>query len=199
MGERFFNESHIRQKLNGTICLIKGEPYIVHHLGGDTMECLPIGSSTKSAINVDYTSDDFDYTHIPLGYMAWRGTAHYLAREPQRINTQGLTIRAISFDPVINENTTTISLSKHFRDCILGKHPSFEKALKMISGDANTVSVPFDRHFAVQRVSRGMYTVLYRGRVVALSENRGSSFRVVECPCPSLIRTRLEKVGVVLD
>jgi hypothetical protein len=196
VGERFFDASHVRQKLNHTICMYKGSPVYVDHVGGDTIQVFPVGG-TPTPFNIEYTDPEFDYSEIPLGYCTYRNKAYYLAREPQRINSQGLTMRAILSEPVFDKNHQDLMFSKAFKDCILGNHPTYERALAKIADSHESCAV--SRTVALQRVARGTYMALHRGRAVAISENKGRSFHPMESQASSLIRKRLEKAGIPLD
>lgn len=198
MGDRFFNAEHSRMKLNGTICLYKGTPYYIRHVGeSEVVSCSPMDGTARD-FPVAYTDPEFDYTHIPLGYMTTEdGQALYLAREPQRIHQQGLLYRALR---TMGSMTCTQNqlegyvFRKQFVDCVLGKHVTFKEAMERLQGGAKGVSI--SRHMAVIRQSSRLYVIEYRGRTIAVSQNKGETFKAIEHEGAHLIMKRLQNNGV---
>lgn len=196
MGEKFFDVNHTHMKLDRTICLYSGVPYYIrHNTADDKVLCSPLDGKSR-AFYVKYTNDDFDYTHIPLGYCDYRKDTYYLVREPQRINQQGLTTRAIRILGDRQVSPDSIVFSENFIDCVKGVSRDFESAIKMLREGARGVAL--SRHMAIRRQNLRIYTVDYRGNTVALSQNKGLSFTPVEHDGVHLIIKRLRQHKIPL-
>lgn len=200
MGDKFFDAQHVRQKLNNTVCMYKGQPYYIVHEGiGEevlaySMDIDPRRDSAKKPLSVSYTDKEFDYSEINLGYMNMDGTAYYVARDPRRINSQGLTSGALRITPALSMRDVGM-MRREFYDCIMGRHPSLKEALdKLSSGEADSVAIA--RHFAIGKVSNKVYGVYHRSRLIALSTNRGQSFTPSTEEATHLIIKRLRNLGI---
>jgi hypothetical protein len=158
------------------------------------VSCLSL--DTNKRLTVKYTDPEFDYSHIPLGYMQLKDQAYYLTREPQRIASQGLTPRAVRSFPAYPLNREHLIVRKEFINCVLGKHASYEEAITMLREGSQGVSI--GRHMAIYRQSAKIFMADYRGRTVAISQNKGVSFSPVEHKATHLIVKRLRNHGVIL-
>lgn len=198
MGEKFFNNDHVHQKLDRTICLYKGMPYYIRHNNTDeNVLCSPLDGLSKE-FYVKYTDKDFDYTHIPLGYCDYGMDTFYLVREPQRIHQQGLTLRAIRSVGASRVSPDTVVFSPAFIECVTGVTRSFEETITRIK-DTNAKGALLSRHMAIRRQNLKLYTIDYRGNTVAISQNRGRSFTPVEHDGVHLIIKRLRQHGVPIE
>lgn len=194
MGEMFFNADHVHMKLDRTICLFKGIPYYIRHdTNDDRVRCASLDGLVKE-FYIKYTDKDFDYTHIPLGYCNYGKETYYLVREPQRINQQGLTTRAIRVIGPSPMTLDNIIFNKAFVECVIGLQKDFSDALTLLHEGARGCAL--SRHMAIRRQSLKLYTIEYRGNTVSISQNRGRTFTPVEHDGVHLIIKRLRQHGV---
>lgn len=210
MGTAFFDARQKRMKLNGTICLYKGEPYHVDahdNLAEHMVFLVPVGSNRRGRAQagdlcVDYRDKEFDYSSPPLGYTNLRPHAHYLARFPDRQAQQGLFYSQITdlgsgpsaraFDPYVWFYSSAAG------ECIKGIYPTLEECVEAVTSLPLWRSCAFHRHFAVQRLGRKGLELMYRGRGVGSTTKAEGTPHFVLYPDKdnSNLRELLENIDV---
>lgn len=191
------------RRLEGTVCLWKGEPYYVTlrngygmpPLGHEEVNLLSINDSNKiktkgSYITVNYTEDDFVYRCIELGYMNYDGSAYFLGRMPNREFHQGLSENNIYDAEGKIRNRSGWFGSKSLYDCILGKHPTLDEVMERI-GDVE--SIAFDRNFAVAKLDRKRLLLKHRGQVIGWMSADDSKFSVFKNRSNAFIQPILDE------
>lgn len=212
MGIAFFDDRHKQQKLHGTICFYRGEPYYVScyvdefrpHVkplkeGHVRLTCLgPNLNDESKTFDIDYRDKEFDYNAPPLGYTTWKGVAHYVMRRPQRTNQQGLTAGAVTSSSGLLDVYGWFG-STECRSCILGEHPTLAEALALCDrrSSARATSVAFHRNLAVSGLGLGAgHTLYFKGRSIGNRIGRDTSFVLFPGPDQSFLLKYLHNNGV---
>ena len=192
MGKPFHSAEDKRMKLQGSICLWKGKPFMVlAELPGNEVELYRLGDGTRT--KVDYTSEDFDYRSVPLGYIDYGKSAYYLTRMPHRQNKAGVSMETIS---VLGRgmHPENVFNTKAMEQCVLGEYTSFERACDEVE-QGKSFSRAFHRRMAVVGESRHI-AVHYRGRLVGYKVKKGYEVQLVPSGDYSYINNILRKTGV---
>lgn len=157
-----------RQQYLRTVVLYKNSPVYVERITDGGRFCIFDLKSQKSS-TVDL---DFEFFKPPtrrLGMMNIEGSVVFLSRIPVRkmmigISKENLNIHTLRVEyPLGTMNTTENAMglcSEALADTMCNVFPSFEEALKRLSGECNAVA--FDRMFAVS-VDRNIH---YKTQVV---------------------------------
>jgi hypothetical protein len=171
MGSPFHNVEDKRMKLQGTICMWQGLPYMVFADGypGNEVELYRLGEGTRK--KVDYTDPDFNYKSVPLGYIDYGRKAYYLTRVPNRQNKAAVAQETISIIPKQEMYVDTFFNTKQMENCVLGIYTTYERALQeVVTG--KSVSRAFGRRLAVVNEGR-VHGVHYRGRPIGYLGKQG--------------------------
>ncbi len=166
--KKFFDERHARTYLIGSIIRLKNEPIMVTDLQSveerkRDKEFKLIYSDLGSLYNkiVFLPNVRIDMNPVPLGMMDTDEETFYVQRNPSRGWKIGLCSENISYHKIEGKKMGNIRTPRgHDRglrlstlslyNCIMGKYPSYTKALKsIIEGDRH--SIAFSRKFAIHR------------------------------------------------
>lgn len=185
MGLAYINKEDVRLRLDNTVCLYRDRPFLVHVSGEDPPDVVGISklsSPGRKVEKVQYTSPDFNYRTLRLGYISITAEkeAGYLTRVPERRAHQGLT-HSSSFLMQTDGNLTHLNhnvfFSKDMENCILGKHKSFQDAEEKLISDYEWSAMPFHRHLALARLGFNTLGVYYRTQLIG---TKGPNTRGVE-------------------
>jgi hypothetical protein len=163
MGSPFHNVEDKRMKLQGTICMWQGLPYMVlcDHPGNE-VELYRLGEGTR--LKVDYTDPDFNYKSVPLGYIDYGKKAYYLTRIPNRQNKAAVSQELIGIIPRQEMYVDNFYNTKAMENCVLGIYTSYDRACQEVVTGKST-SRAFGRRLAVSNEGR-TYAINYRGRLI---------------------------------
>lgn len=168
--DAYLNRQDAVMRLDGTICKFEDDPVYVEFHGEDDPHKVHIsyfdGSGRRSK-TVKYTSPDFTYHPINLGYININNNAYYLSRSPVRRQKQGLardSIRILPHPRGLHGSFhyfPSIELSK----TIKGDYPSLKKAIKSIErGKVKGIAV--DRDVAFRESDMDLFSILFKERIV---------------------------------
>lgn len=203
MGAPFATPEDVSRRLHHTVCLWKGEPVSVTYRHPNVTITHLNPKTYGHAEVVDYTSDDFDYKTMPLGYMNYNVGAYYLTRMPERRSNQGLNERCVD---IVSHSQNFIGgeiiFTEAMYDCVMGKYPKLEKAIKDISGPRPArESVAISRHVAIGRMRDRdrTFALYYRGRLVAHAPmSKTPEFTLFGERAYSIIIKEIQSLGVVI-
>jgi hypothetical protein len=192
MAQKLYNRDDVIGKLQNTICLYKGVPCKVTITDGellrqDKVTIHPLNGSPSQ--NITYTSDDFNYSCVELGWFKHRERVSFLCRMPGRYNNLGLARN--NLDEAISSEAF---FSKEMHDCVLGIHPTFHDALKQIWTDAQG-TIPFHRNAALIREDNNNAVVTFINKRIALV-SRDGSIQPYQSSNPKLFHKLLTRIGV---
>lgn len=155
-----------QMRLQGTVVLYDGDPVYITEVAQKKVEDpkddifrvyaspLPYQPmQDKAEMRKFISSKKFDMAPFPMGFMNYDGLAYYCTRLPRKQQRQGLSNGTFSSVPVGFPDMGGVRFEqaismKEFDECVKGKYPSFDEALKRLAeGEAN--SVGFTRCFAV--------------------------------------------------
>jgi len=152
--------AYAQSRIQGTILRVKktGEPVYVYIVnGGGQCSVTPIERDWGGEATVTMHVDDLDMHPVPLGYVNSAGEATYLMRVPMRRDwKQGLRQENCWSS---GRRLNSIPM-KDLKNCIIGRFPSFETALKDVvkSGEkAKNKIIAWHRHWAVSTDGRVFY------------------------------------------
>lgn len=182
MAESFGQQDVMQMRLNDTICMYKGQPVHVYSSAEYDHPMVTVCSEyfdgdgpipLDNYIEVDYTSDDFDYYMPPIGYMNYnnlaRARAQYIRRLPMRQYKQGLSPRYLKgsgLEPDGNVRMTSLLCSSGFRTMLLNQYPSVYEAIGLME-DQKAESVAISRVVAIGPQDDKFYKVYHKNIVVA--------------------------------
>jgi len=184
------NEHDGAQYLRGSFVHYDNRPYYV-----ESVQLIPI-TRTMSCRLACVGRADVHYPHLTvsladpllnvmnlrLGYVNYRGSAHYLMRKGVRGDgfKQGLTQANVTCNPIpagwtggrLREFISTLLSSQGHVDLCAGKWPSLKEAAdefqRTKSSPNPTTSIAISRHFAIEfDPDMEDYTLLHRGEKVA--------------------------------
>lgn len=138
-----------------TVIRYKKQPVYVKAITNNRELVLQALENVKEKFpEISLTDSDLDFTPVPLGFANYNGNAFYLSRIPSRQYKQGLASNNLVVDCLTEGNKTALAskelkkvCNRSISSCILGKYPSLQQALKLITEGA--LSVAFHRQFAV--------------------------------------------------
>ncbi len=179
MGTAYFNREDVKKRLNSTICFFDKKPYYVttDYTKDNMVNITPLATvvtTGEGKMEVDYTSNKFDYKSPPLGYMFNKRLkeAIYVSRSPDRQQSQGLSPYCLHTQPQI-ERYDPFYVTQDFEDMLMGRYPGHATAESMLSAGLAT-SVPISRNVALALTRRGLMELFYKGRPIACNlKNRG--------------------------
>lgn len=173
--EKYYATDDRNRRLHRSICMYDGhpvwvvcsDPYSDRVPSDEEVFICPLEDSLKSSkyILVKYTDDKFVARAYPLGYLNHRDGATFIGRAPHQQQKQGCHTEVIinlGGESLPSSYMHTIGMV----DCILGKYPSFDIAVKLSYETAH--SVAFDRHFAVVPGHKRLLFLHFRGRPCGL-------------------------------
>lgn len=159
------NNSSVRdmQKMySDSLCRYKNE--ITYILGVEEDKKLEILDLKTQKISIAPPNDKlFDFSPIRIGYVNYRGVAHYIVRNPIRQFKCG----TASSNSKIFDNPFKIKTNSQFQrvrsaqsnllgfsipevaDAVLGKYPSINEIVKKMAEDNTIISFAFDKQFAI--------------------------------------------------
>lgn len=185
-------------RLNNTICRYKGHPYYVQTGRADGRNSYPkislykLDGTMSRPINVDHTSDEFDDSSPPLGYMNYNNQAIYLKRVPHRLQNQGVRQESIMSIPSTRGHWFT---SVSMESCILGRYPSQDQAMSTLQDAGSPYGVAIHRHIALSWIDSRTLGLYYKARLIA-TKIYGSDWSYLEASDSTLIRNIIGKTGV---
>lgn len=204
---KFDSWDDVRLRLNRTICMYRGRPYLVANEGieppSKDIYLYPLDYRERDVephqvrIRINHEDPEFECRSPELGYLYWNGDATYVTRIPDRRQRQGITADVLRLDPRLMVGPHTLFCSKAMEDCILGNHKSLQEAIVMIErGEAR--SVPVSRHFAIGRIQNnhvlGLY---YRNRLIGTQNEYDQSFVLFPTRDLSFLHKAASKLGLV--
>lgn len=195
MGLPFHTAQDARNKLNRTIIMYKDEPYYCEYVANNVYALFDLATK-KCVMDVDYTSDHFNYMCIDLGYMQAGPDAVYVTRSPMRQVRQALGFESVAHCLVDNH----LFWSSSMKQCILGNHSLFSAALKDVMSHQRR-GAPFHRHFAVNRDKsiRGLITLEHMGSTIGYQVDKSlDTFRLYDTGYTEYLKADLENMGVKL-
>lgn len=159
-------------RIAGTIVRLAktGEPVSVDHVSANGI--CGVAPITKIGQLNDYLEvhlDDLDLTPVSLGYINCAGQAAYIMRIPIRRGPANQGLR--QENSVCSNGRRLYGLPMDaLRNCILGKYPTFEKAVQgsVTKKDGAVKCIAFNRHWAIH----GKY-LLYKNNLVVGTIEKG--------------------------
>jgi len=199
MGTAFFNREDIKQRLAGTICFYDGLPYYVdaHNGVGNTVCIIKLTDvlvNPSKRMEVDYTSDKFNYKSPALGYFFRdRKEAVYVSRIPDRNQSQGLNPYVLYAE---SNNGRYWYYTKEFEDMLLNRYDPRTTAEHLLTSGLAT-SVPISKNVALAHSRRGLLEVMYKGRPVACNF-KGRGVELYDITEKNYMAKLLAKDGIML-
>jgi len=193
MGALLYSYEDVGRVLNNTVCRYKGRPCYTtaDGLSNNVHISFLDPGHNDSSLEVDHSSNDFDYSAPPLGYWYNGNTCTYITRRPARQWRAGLIAGMVRFSTPIGGGWL---LTKATSDCILGNHKSFKEAFKDVQMSNTPITVPFDRHFAVGS-SGGRITLLHRNSLIGFFSKDIGKFKLLSDNGVSVVLLSLRKAG----
>ena len=193
MAKPYFDTRSKHLRLNGSICMWRGEPKYVQteriynqdprELGEFQVILYPldgIGRGTPEVAN--YTDPQFSVEPPLLGYANSGRKAHYITRLPARVQIQGLSRG--------NLKTDLHPFSTEMINCIKGVYFTYQEALATVTKGLSE-SVAFHRYLAVEIFGRSRVVLKHRDRLVGwktLEDERFIVFKAGDnCPVCKLL------------
>lgn len=187
------NAQEANFRLQGTLVLYDGEPVYVSQVlhepdlpKGDIFRVytssLPF-NGVREGDRRYISSGKFDLTPFRMGFVNLNGDAVYLSRNSARQNRQGLGERTLSAqalkEDVALPRFTALIREQAFVDCIKGKYPPVEQALKKLQ-EANVNSVAISREYAVAKHDTldELLVIYHKNTVVGFMETSGKAFKL---------------------
>jgi hypothetical protein len=155
MRQRYKNED-IKARLHGTIIRHRDHPYSCEASGSGLIALHDISSGNLVA-NVESDDPELDISSINIGFVNLPAPEQrfcvYLKREPLRQFKQGIVLESLT-QKVLKDKVDHVSkgalMSRGFVDAVLGRFPTYEDALDMITKKSWT-SVALSRDIAIKR------------------------------------------------
>lgn len=180
-----------RLRLDGSVILWKGHPYYVRGISGRapknlvaTFDKLPIGS--EPTVNVNLNDPDIEVKNIRFGYWNTSAGACYITRIPNRNTHQGILLENLYFrmtgeprGPLSRNQIRATSNPLNnptFADMFCRKYPTFNEVLEKLQVEEGPRSIAFHPHFALEKSKLGFFTLHYKGKAVAWSDDK--QFRI---------------------
>jgi hypothetical protein len=144
------------QMFEGSVCIHKNKPYLIKNINGDNVaNCTNLLTQRQEFINID--EENFTAPTQRLGYINVHGGVIYASRIPIRRYKVGLSKENTVFDVgTCNYHEGAAEALRQVKslssielgDCIMGKYPTLQQAIKLIV--KGSFAVAFDRQFALQ-------------------------------------------------
>lgn len=181
------------QMFDGSVCMHKNKPYLIKNINPDHVAvCTNLLTQRVEYIPID--EENFTAPTQRLGYVNIDGGVVYVSRVPIRRYKVGLSKENTTFS-VVNCNyhegaaeavRRLKSLSSiELGDCIMGKYPTLQQAVKLIQKGSHAVA--FDRQFALQGGS-----IYYKKDVVGKLDKKADVFSII-------FKKNYEHLEILLD
>lgn len=193
-GTEYETVQEASMRLGGTVVLYDGEPVYINEVRHE--EDLPKGEIfrvllTRLPVSHDakvdrkfISSGKFDLTPLRMGFANLAdGHAYFLSRNTARQNRQGLSERSLTVEGLDPNRPPArwknIIYDKGFVDCVHGKYPSMEDAIKLLT-DQPGKSVAISREYALKSHSEmeGLLILHHKLREVGFMSTSDKVFKV---------------------
>ena len=153
--KRFDNDHDVGMRLRKSVIRVGRLPVWVERIEGIPGEwelhVVPLDGGLPFCVMLE--ENDVDLTPVPLGYVNLGDRVAYVQRIPARKYKQGLNNENFWGDVDLRGNDLA--------NCILGKYPTYAKAIETVI--RMQCDVAFSRHWAVAHQG---HRIMYRGRDV---------------------------------
>lgn len=195
--KKYLNRSDASMRLDGTICLWKGEPVYVRFncdggKNGDRVNISYFDGSNRRQRVVTYTSKDFTFYPIRLGYMNRNGNVYYLARLPNRRQKQGLCSNNVEITPMSSLSSGWFP-STSLYNLIMDIYPTSEDVRVML--EKGQEGIALDRDIAFRKASKGFYKVFLKTQLMGTYETNEGRINLLNNSMTSIFQRILEARG----
>lgn len=201
----FANPGDLRQKLNGTICRYKGEPYYIENNGEqDVIWLQSITEKKHDPFLISPDDRDFDYSSPPLGFANHKDRCTFVGRLPARRSVQGINESNLLHYDLEGKEVGPIKgffLSQGMYDCIMGKFEPFETVLRRFlrKDPDKAYSQAFARHFALCKRETPEILLYHRLQQIGHYDRTESRFSLIPTYNNPVILSLLKGFGVPVN
>ncbi len=200
----YINQNDVHMRLNNTFCMYEGKLVFVtvnttFDVGTITIYPPDTLSAAKARM-ISITDPKFSFVLPELGYLNTDECAVYLSKNPDRIQKQGLDSQVLRFTPHnkrqhLDSSVSSIVSSSYFQNMLDNKYPSLQEALHLVL-EKKKESAAISKHVAIGSVARNMLCLFYDTRPIGMYNRKRGVFSITDERMPSLVLSRLNRLGV---
>lgn len=180
---RFIDGNKLESRFKNTVIRYKGRLVFCEDVVGENLHIRYLSNREQEIVRLNKKTDDhFDETPLPLGFVNYRGMAHYCQRVPVRKWKQGLSqdnfVTKHLHTPLLRTDFRSFIFENGFEEMVSGQYPSLQDAVRILNSGLEIESVAFGREFSIHKEGGMVDLVLdYRGstRVGSVSEREDGS------------------------